>query len=132
MNADGSNAQPLAAPLDVRDTPSWSPDGKFIAVAAYENDGSRIFKVPVDGAAPVRLVDEISNWPVWSPDGSLILYSTPLQGPGYAVKSISPDQQPHPLPEILVSRGGDRYRFFAGWEASGRAARRFISTRISG
>ncbi|HKA18136.1 MAG TPA: protein kinase [Blastocatellia bacterium] len=114
MNADGTNARPLAASLDVRNAPSWSPDGKFIAVAAYEGDGSRVFKVPVDDGAPVRLVDEFSNWPVWSPDGSLILYAEPLEGPGYAVKAMTPEQQPHPLPEIIVARGGDRYRFLPG------------------
>jgi tricorn protease-like protein len=114
MNADGANARPLAASLDVRDTPSWSPDGKFIAVAAYEGDGSRVFKVPVDGEAPVRLVDELSNRPVWSPDGSVILYATPLQGPGYEIKSTTPDRQPRPMTELIVSRGGDRYRFLPG------------------
>jgi len=114
MNADGTNARPLAASLDVRNAPSWSADGKFIAVAAYEGDGSRVFKVPVDDGAPVRLVDEFSNWPVWSPDGSLILYAEPLEGPGYAVKAMTPEQQPHRLPEIIVARGGDRYRFLPG------------------
>jgi len=114
MNADGTDVRQLVASLDVRDTPSWSPDGKFIAVAAYEGDGSRVFKVPVDGGAPVRLVDEFSNWPVWSPDGSLILYAQPVQGPGYAVKAMTPEQQPHQLPEIIVSRGVDHYRFLPG------------------
>jgi Tol biopolymer transport system component len=114
MNADGTNARPLAASLDVRNAPSWSADGKFIAVAAHEGDGSRVFKVPVDGGAPVRLVDEFSSWPVWSPDGSLILYAAPLVGPGYAVKAVTPERQPHPLPEIVVFRGGDRYRFLPG------------------
>jgi len=42
MNADGSDMRRLAASLDVRDAPSWSPDGKFIAVAADEGDGSRL------------------------------------------------------------------------------------------
>jgi Tol biopolymer transport system component len=114
MNADGTNARPLAASLDVRNAPSWSPDGKFIAVAAYEGDGSRVFKVPIDDGPAVRLVDAFSNWPVWSPDGNLILYAEPLQGPGYAVRAMTPEQQPHPLPEIIVSRGGDRYRFLPG------------------
>jgi Tol biopolymer transport system component len=111
MNADGTNARPLAASLDVRDAPSWSPDGKFIAVAADEGDGSRLFKVPVDGAAPVRLVDSLSRLPVWSPDGSLILYAAPSPGANHAVKAVTPDKQPHPLPELWVLRGGDRFRF---------------------
>lgn len=114
MNADGTNARPLAASPDVRDAPSWSPDGKFIAMAASEGDGSRLFKIPVDGAAPVRLLDELSSWPVWSPDGSLVLYAAPLQGAGYTVKGMTPDNHPVPLPELIVSRGGDRYRFLPG------------------
>jgi Tol biopolymer transport system component len=114
MNADGTNVRHLAASLDVRDAPSWSPDGKFIAVAADEGDGSRLFKVPVEGAAPVRLVDGLARLPVWSPDGSLILYGAPLQGAGYAVKAVTPEKQPHSLPELWVLRGGDRYRFLPG------------------
>src|SRR5215831_10568160 len=114
MNADGANVRPLAASLDVRDAPSWSPDGKFIAVAADEGDGSRLFKVPVDGAAPVRLVDELSRLPVWSPDGRLILYAAPSPGATNAVKAVTPEKQPHPLPELWILRGGDRYRFLPG------------------
>jgi Tol biopolymer transport system component len=114
MNADGTNVRHLAASLDVRDAPSWSPDGKFIAVAADEGDGSRLFKVPTDGTAPVRLVDGLSRMPVWSPDGSLILYAEPLQGPEYAMKAVTPESEPHPLPELRVLRGVDRYRFLPG------------------
>ena len=111
MNADGSSLRQLATSLDVRDAPSWSPDGKFIAVAADQGDGSRVFKVPVDGEAPSRLLDGLSRMPLWSPDGSLILYAAPLQGAGYAVKAVTPDSQPHTLPELWILRGGDRYRF---------------------
>jgi serine/threonine protein kinase/dipeptidyl aminopeptidase/acylaminoacyl peptidase len=114
MNADGTNVRHLAASLDVRDAPSWSPDGKFIAVAADEGDGSRLFKVPIDGAAAVQLVEGLSRLPVWSPDGSLILYSAPWQGAGYEVKAVTSDGQPHGLPELWVLRGGDRYRFLPG------------------
>jgi Tol biopolymer transport system component len=114
MNADGTNLRQLAASLDVRDAPSWSPDAKFIAVAADEGDGSRLFKVPVDGATPVRLVDGLSRLPVWSRDGNLILYAVPSQGGGYAVKAVTPESEPLPLPELWILRGGDRYRFLPG------------------
>jgi serine/threonine protein kinase len=110
MNADGTNARPLATSLDVRDAPSWSPDGKFIAVAADEGEGTRVFKVPIDGAEPVRLVDGLSRLPIWSPDGSVILYSEPFQGPENAIKAVTPEKQPHPISELWVPRG-DRYRF---------------------
>lgn len=114
MNADGTNLRQLAASLDVRDAPSWSPDGNFIAVAADQGGGSRVFKVPVDGGVPVLLVDGLSRMPVWSPDGGLILYAAPLQGAGYAVKAVTPESQQHPLPELWILRGGDRYRFLPG------------------
>lgn len=59
----------------------------------------------------MRLVDGFSRMPVWSPDGKLILYSEPSPGATHAVKAVTPDNQPHPLPEMWVLRGGDRYRF---------------------
>jgi Tol biopolymer transport system component len=111
MNADGTNLRQLAASLDVRDTPSWSPDGKFIAIAADQGDGSRLFKVPVDGGAPERLLDGLSRMPVWSPDGNFILYAVPWQGAGYPVKAVTPDSKPLNLPDLWILRGGDRYRF---------------------
>jgi serine/threonine protein kinase/Tol biopolymer transport system component len=44
----------LGPNLDVRGSPSWSPDGKWIAVTADEGDRRRLFKVPVeDPGAPV-------------------------------------------------------------------------------
>jgi serine/threonine protein kinase/Tol biopolymer transport system component len=115
MNADGTNARQLATSLDVRDTPSWSPDGKFIAVAAIGGDeGTQLFKVPLDGQAPTTLTNELSRLPMWSPDGSFILYAAPSQGAGYAVKTLTFDSQPRSVPEYWVLRGGDRYRFVPG------------------
>jgi Tol biopolymer transport system component len=40
--------------LEVRSAASWSPDGKWVAVAASENERARVFLVPVDGGSPVR------------------------------------------------------------------------------
>ena len=70
----------LADSLDVRGTPSWSPDGKWIAVAAKDGEAIRVFKVAADGGPPVRLVDSVSSNPVWSPDGKFILYSGTPRG----------------------------------------------------
>ena len=70
MNANGTNVRTLAADsFDVRGAASWSPDGKWVAVAANRGDGTRLFKIPVDGGPPVRLLDTLSFNPAWSPDG---------------------------------------------------------------
>jgi Tol biopolymer transport system component len=112
-NVDGSGVQSLADSLDVRGAPSWSPDGKWIAVAAREGEGARVFKVPVDGGAPVRLVSTFSSNPVWSPDGKVILYSGTPRGRSVPMNAVTPDGTPVvlPFPSLLVDRLGDSYRF---------------------
>lgn len=47
MNANGANGRTLvdSETFDVRGSPSWSPDGKWVAVAANQGEGSRIFSL---------------------------------------------------------------------------------------
>jgi Tol biopolymer transport system component/predicted Ser/Thr protein kinase len=110
MTGEGTNVRTVAESLDVRNAPSWSPDGKWIAVTATEGNGNRIFKVPADGGSPVRLLDEISANPVWSPDGRFILYSGPQVGVMLPVKAVTPDGAPFPLPNLQVRAFAERYR----------------------
>jgi Tol biopolymer transport system component len=101
----------VAESLDVRGAPSWSPDGKWLAVAAREARGSRLFKVPVGGGTSIRLLDSAATNPAWSPDGSLILYSGTPRARSAPLKAVSPDGRPIALPSIVVDRLGDSYRF---------------------
>jgi len=108
---DGTDERVLAESLDVRGAPSWSPDGKWIAVAAREGRGQRVYKVPSTGGAPVRLVDSVSSNPVWSPDGSYVLYSGTPRARSVPVKAVTPDGRALPFPRLTVDRVGDSYRF---------------------
>ena len=110
-NADGTGARIVDGSLDVRGAASWSPDGKWIAVAAKEGLQARVFKIPVEGGAPVRLVDSVSSNPVWSPDGKFIVYSGTSRARSVPLKAVTPDGQPYALPELSVDRVGDSYRF---------------------
>jgi Tol biopolymer transport system component len=114
MASDGTGVHRIAESLEVRGAPSWSPDGKWIAVAGSEGKTSPLFKVPVDGGSPVRLVDGassvISN-PVWSPDGRFILYSEGRGSATVRLQGVTPDKQAFPLPAVWVGNTGDRYRF---------------------
>ena len=97
-----------------RDAPSWSPDGKWIAVAGSEGKANPLFKVPVDGGPPVRLVDGVSSVisnPVWSPDGRFILYSEGQGSSTVRLRGITPDRQSFALPEIRVPYAVNPYRF---------------------
>jgi len=117
LSATGTGARPVGESLDVRGAPSWSPDGKWIAVAARDGPGVHVYKVPVDGGAPVRLVDSVSSNPVWSPTGNLILYSGASRARIAPVKAVTPEGRPYPIPAISVDRVGDSYRFLPGGNA---------------
>jgi Tol biopolymer transport system component len=67
--ADGSQVRPLAETFEVRGSPSWSPDGKWIVAAGNDNKVDGLFKIPVDGGAPVRLTTGVARNPVWSRTG---------------------------------------------------------------
>ena len=114
---DGVGRHQRAPPRRVARRPrraSWSPDGKWLAVAATQGTANPLFKVPVDGGAPVPLVDGVDSVvsnPVWSPDGRVILYSEGQGSATVRLQGVTPDREPVPLPEVWVGNTGDRYRF---------------------
>ena len=101
MNAQGAGLQALADTLDSGGTPCWSPDGKWIAVGGNDGKGPGLFKVPVDGGAPVRLTDKAGFNPVWSPDGTLIVFVGPVVGRVQDLLAVRPDGTAVELPMIL-------------------------------
>ena len=85
MSADGTNSRTLAASIDLRGvegqgTADWSPDGEWIVTGGDDGHGPGLFKIPVDGSAPVRLVSDEAVNPIWSPNGDLIVYAVPFGG----------------------------------------------------
>jgi Tol biopolymer transport system component/DNA-binding winged helix-turn-helix (wHTH) protein len=111
VRSDGSDLRTLASTLDVLDAGSWSADGKWLAVSGHDATGSRIFKVTADSQTPLPLTEPLSLLPVWSPDGTFLIYSASMNGPGYAVRAVTPDGKTRAMPDLWVPRGGDRYRF---------------------
>ena len=53
-----------------------------------------MFKIPVDGGAPVRLVAGQAVNPVWSPDGNLIVYAGALVAGQVPLLGVRPDGTP--------------------------------------
>jgi len=113
-NADGSGAHRIAEELDVRGAPAWSPDGRWLAVAANRNGEPHLFKIPVGGGTPLLLVKEYSTDPIWSPSGKFLVYSGADIGTTFSVKAINTDGTPHDLPKLVLTRGARRLAFLGG------------------
>jgi Tol biopolymer transport system component len=123
INANGTGLTTLATSIEVQSAASWSPDGRWVAVAANQGEGTRVFKVPLDGGPPIRLRDTLSFNPVWSPDDRFIIYSEQRVSGSFDVKTMTPDGAPVVVPAV-ASLGshfplafGTPYRFMPGGKA---------------
>jgi Tol biopolymer transport system component len=111
VSADGATKRLLSDRLFPRGSASWSPDGRWVVTAGRMDGDSGLFKIPVEGGDPVRLVAEKAMNPEWSPDGKMIVYAGEQIAAFSALKAIDPDGNPIDLPDIRILVGGERYRF---------------------
>jgi serine/threonine protein kinase/Tol biopolymer transport system component len=112
MGSEEKSPRPIAADLDIRDAPSFSPDGRSIAVAASAGgDEQPLFRVPAGGGPAERLAGGVTFSPAWSPDGRFIVYGEARQGRSLQLKAVTPDGGAYALPDIEVSRNTNPFRF---------------------
>ena len=84
----------------------WSPDGAWVVVGGRDAQGPGLFKIPVDGGSPVRLVSGEAISPEWSPAGDLIVYAGPLVAGRVPLLGVTPEGAPVSLPPTLTHIGG--------------------------
>jgi DNA-binding winged-HTH domains len=111
MNSDGSGVRRIAEQLDVRGAPAWSPDGKWIAIAALHEGEPRLFKIAESGDPAVALTDEYALDPVWSPSGAFLAYTAADVGTVFEVRAVGADGAPHAIPKLSLTRGSRRLAF---------------------
>jgi Tol biopolymer transport system component/DNA-binding winged helix-turn-helix (wHTH) protein len=78
---DGSDRLQLTFQPMTAWRPRWSPDGRRIAVTAWEPEKpTAIYVIPPDGGSLKRILPEGSGWPTWSPDGNYIAFNAVTPG----------------------------------------------------
>jgi dipeptidyl aminopeptidase/acylaminoacyl peptidase len=82
VDADGSNRRELGATVDNRQrSHGWTPDGSAIVCTVQERGHLRLYRLPVSGAEPEVIVQEMggrgTSWTMAS--GDLLAYSTASQ-----------------------------------------------------
>ncbi len=124
LPADGGEMQKIGAPLGPKSTPSFSPDGKWLAYYGHEGEGvgyrnTLVWVVPVDGSAPARELTgqydiHASAWtindlnsseqtpPTWSLDGKTLYFPVDCHG-STVLYTISVDGSDL---KILIGEGG--------------------------
>ena len=111
MNADGTDARVVTASLDLRGFPAWAPHGQSITSAASVNGTPHLFSISLDGSL-TPLVQDYAIDPVWARDGAFVVYSGPDIGTTFPVKAVTANNRPYALPNLTLTRGARRVRFF--------------------
>ncbi|HLG16022.1 MAG TPA: Tol-Pal system beta propeller repeat protein TolB [Blastocatellia bacterium] len=81
MDSSGANQRPLIARGGHSDSPSWSPDGRYVAFT-YGGAGSfQIFVADVASGQVLQLTSQgRSESPAWSPDGRHLAFQSSRSG----------------------------------------------------
>jgi hypothetical protein len=111
LKADGTELKLLTDMVDARGSATWSPDGKWIVTGGFMEGVEGLYKIPVDGGLPERIVSGEALNPVWSPVGDLIVYTGAQVNVVSPLLAVRPDGSPVELPSIEVFRWGERMRF---------------------
>lgn len=92
---------------------AWSPDGGSLLISGTRTGNPGLFRFPVGGGEPVRIVEGEARRPVWSPRGDLMIFAGAQIGAEAPILAVREDGTPVELPEIevLFEQGGTRARF---------------------
>ena len=113
MGSDGSRVHIVSDSLELRGAPAWAPDGRSIISAADENGVAHLYRIPLEGS-PTPFIGAYSVDPTWSPDGQFVVYSGPDIGTKFEVKAATAQSAPHPLPELVLTRGARHLALLPG------------------
>ena len=111
VSADGAEVQPIAQDINAQGAASWSPDGQWLVTGGSDANGPGLFKIPVTGGPPVRIVKGFAGSPVWSPDGKFIVYAGTNVAADSPLVAVTPAGTAVDIPAVQVPVTGERFRF---------------------
>ncbi len=80
VDADGGQARQITSNPAYDTDPLWAPDGKSIIFASYRNKSKDIYRVSVNGGAPVAITSHIGNeTPLTVLENGNIIFSASIQ-----------------------------------------------------
>lgn len=117
MDLDGGNQRQLTNGFE-ESNPCISADSQWVIYKADVAGGSTLWKIPIAGAEPVRLIDHTAEFPVISPDGELVAcaYQADASSPTHIALISLAGGPPQKLLDIAASA-----RFPVRWTSDGKA-----------
>src|SRR5215831_8141564 len=77
MDASGANQRPLIARGGHADSPSWSPDGRYVAFTWGGAGGFQVFVADVGSGSLLQLTSRgVNESPTWSPDSRHLAFQS--------------------------------------------------------
>jgi len=75
MDADGSRRQRLTRDMGLPDSPSLTPDGRYLVFAAYRDDQFGVWRLDVASGAVTKLTANMAFFPTLTPDGRSVIHT---------------------------------------------------------
>jgi Tol biopolymer transport system component len=119
-----SAAQQATTDFDFQTLPTWSPDGRQLALSLIADGNWEIFVVSAGGGQLQRLTNNHADdlWPAWSPDGQQLVFYSGRDG-NYEIYVMQADgSRPHRL------TNDPAYDYTPTWSPDGRQIA-FVSDR---
>jgi dipeptidyl aminopeptidase/acylaminoacyl peptidase len=135
MDIDGSNPRQMTQGEKSENSPSFSPDGKWISFISDRDGSSNLYVMPVAGGEARRLtnISTGTSDPLWSPDGKWIAFSTDVYpecgGDDNCNKRIGETWDKGPLKAHMADRL--LYRHWTTWK-DGTRTHIFLANAATG
>jgi len=118
MNLGGGAARRVPFQGDYNTSPSFSPDGKWLAYQS-RSGGFNIFIIPAAGGRPTQLTEDArsNQSPCWSPDGRYLVFSSTRGGHErlYLMQVNTQSQTGKVISALMEDEGNDTSPTWSWW-----------------